>query len=197
MKDFRELLIDNKAYEKDFRQFNRICIGDYELSIQTYKYGYCKPDRALNNLKTYSSMELAIFKNDKMIIVEEDKLFNNFKYLNELLNNKDEGIYGYVPVNVLQELLEYLMCELNIEESEIVIKDITKNSVERSVRHNNERIYMKNNLDGLVDESISFDLEEELGEDLADKIRESWCLEQESSDKEYKELLSEAISEIE
>lgn len=109
MTDFRNLLTerDNDGF---VRRLNRITVGDYELSIQASRHAYCTPEKTLENLFDYKTMEVAIFKDNKWVSVESDNFFDGWRlaYKECFLQYYDGMVAGYVPVRVIQSLYEYI-----------------------------------------------------------------------------------------
>lgn len=121
MKDFRELLkieqyndyseIKHSLYLEPYRLFKGIDIGRFTISIQASQNHYCTPRHTLNDIYKYEDMEIAIFEKDKWIQPHTDIRFKNFNRLDELLDRYEEGniaVGGYVPVNLIQDLCNFL-----------------------------------------------------------------------------------------
>ncbi|WP_338627653.1 hypothetical protein QJR52_07150 [Clostridium baratii] len=111
MKDFRELLDANCI--KNFKMFSYrvmkwIKVGNYQLSIQASGSHYCEPQQTLRDLKNYISMEVGIFKNNEWINIRNDSFFDDWKYRMEFLENYDGMVAGYVPINIIQSLYDYI-----------------------------------------------------------------------------------------
>lgn len=111
MKDFRELLDANCI--KNFKLFSSrvmkwIEVGNYQLSIQASETHYCDPRKTLLNLKDYKLMEVGIFKNKEWDDLEKDSFFDKWKDRKEFLENYDGMVAGYVPINIIQSLYEYI-----------------------------------------------------------------------------------------
>ena len=107
MKDFRELL-KNRDMKDDMRLLERIKLGDYELSIQASEHHYSYPKETLNNLFDYEDMEVAIFKNNEFVNIEEDSFFNEWEYKEEFLKSYDGMVGAYMPIEIIQSLYNYL-----------------------------------------------------------------------------------------
>tara|TARA_R110000796_G_scaffold126793_10_gene241841 strand:+ start:322 stop:675 length:354 start_codon:yes stop_codon:yes gene_type:complete len=91
-------------------------VGVYRLSIQASKLHYCSPRENLD-LNLYTSMELGLWKtkdNTESIILGEDKNLLAFPRFDELKKyietTLDTGfaVFGYVPVDLLNDLYLYL-----------------------------------------------------------------------------------------
>lgn len=119
MEDFRKLLKVEKYEDyssmglksEPFRLFKGIDIGNFTVSIQASSNHYCTPRHTLKNLNEYEDMEIAIFEKDKWIQPHTDLRFKNFNRLDELLNTYEAGdvaVGGYVPINLIQDLCDYL-----------------------------------------------------------------------------------------
>lgn len=107
MKDFRELL-KNRSVDDGMRLLERIKLGDYELSIQASEHHYSYPKETLNNLFDYEDMEIAIFKNNEFVNIEEDSFFNRWKDREEFLKSYDGMVGVYTPIKIIQSLYDYL-----------------------------------------------------------------------------------------
>lgn len=108
MKNFTEVLIVNHE-SKYSRLFTGIKIGEYTLSVQGSPSHYCFPSVTLEpNL--YSNMEIALWKADEDFIdVSEDINFKSFSRLDDLMERWNDGVYGYVDVDIIQDLYEFLI----------------------------------------------------------------------------------------
>ncbi|MGV2640177.1 hypothetical protein GNF86_01810 [Clostridium perfringens] len=119
MKDFRELL-KNRDMKDGMRLLERIKLGDYELSIQASEHHYSYPKETLNNLFDYEDMEVAIFKNNEFVNIEEDSFFNGWKDREEFLKSYDGMVGAYTPIKIIQSLYDYL--EKSISRKSIINK---------------------------------------------------------------------------
>lgn len=108
MIDFRELL-ECKDTSGIFRINEWINLGDYKLSIQASNSHYCTPRENLIDLFEYESMEVAIFKNGDFINLEKDSFFDKWKDRDLFLENYDTQVAGYVPIDVIQSLFNYML----------------------------------------------------------------------------------------
>lgn len=102
------------------RYFEPIRIGNYELSIQASDGHYCSPRETLTQSYNYESVELAIFSvNSKRkyhnLDITKSKVFREFPMYNDLMSCSDGNytkncfmVFGYVPVNVVLSLINYL-----------------------------------------------------------------------------------------
>jgi RNA-binding protein YlmH len=93
------------------RHLNRIKAGEYEMSIQASYAHYCEPRETLEDLTQYTEMELALFKNGGWVQPREDEKIKQFPRYLELEERYEEGdvaVAGYVPVDLLQDLYDYL-----------------------------------------------------------------------------------------
>lgn len=88
----------NSYYNGTFEiQANRprlYCNDGYSISVQASKFHYCSP--RLNGLQDYKSVELGYPS-------AEDELIN--EYAKNALNYTDT-VYGYVPIEVVEKLIE-------------------------------------------------------------------------------------------
>lgn len=108
MKDFRELLESDENSSPFIRMLKRITVGAYELSIQASTYHYSVPRKTLVNLFDYEAMEVAIFKNEEWVNVEQDSFFNEWKDRTEFLEEYDGMVAGYIPIRMIQSLCDYI-----------------------------------------------------------------------------------------
>ena len=93
------------------RMFKWIEAGDYRMSIQASEYHYCEPRLTLEDLSNYEEMELALFKNGEWVQPREDEKIKSFPRYAELEERYEKGnvaVAGYVPVDLLQDLYDYL-----------------------------------------------------------------------------------------
>lgn len=93
------------------RYLNRITAGDYQISIQASDSHYCTPRRTLENLEEYDTMEIAIFQNGEWVQPRNDEKFQQFPRYEELVDHYEEGdcaVGGFVPVDLIQDLYDYL-----------------------------------------------------------------------------------------
>lgn len=89
------------------RKFEPIEVkNNVKLSIQAGEGIYSRPQKMLDK-HDYEAFEVAIFKNGNMVIVED---VSNDEGIIKKMNAFYDGIgvYGYVPVEVVQELYEQL-----------------------------------------------------------------------------------------
>lgn len=109
MKDFRELLKVRDEF-RSYRLFEAINVGNYEVSIQGSQSHYCNPRETIP-VDQYESMEIAIFDKDAWINPFSDERLKDFDRLEELLEHYENSscpIGGYVPIDLIQALCDYL-----------------------------------------------------------------------------------------
>jgi hypothetical protein len=103
----------NANSKKEYRKLKAVKAGKYMLSIQGSRGHYCSPRQTLP-VDLYSDMELAIInKKGSMVSINRSKLFRKFKRYDELLDRADSlnssaTVYGYVSVNLLNDLYCFL-----------------------------------------------------------------------------------------
>jgi len=93
------------------RHLNRLKAGDYEMSIQASFAHYCEPRETLEDLSQYTEMELALFKDGEWVQPRGDEKIKVFPRYAELEERYEEGnvaVAGWVPVDLLQDLYDYL-----------------------------------------------------------------------------------------
>ena len=77
----KQLELNNDFDEHDIQMFEKLKIGDYELSIQGSEGHYSQPRQNLEP-RLYDKMEIAIFKNENWIYPIDE--FDDFKRIEEL-----------------------------------------------------------------------------------------------------------------
>ncbi|WP_075810116.1 hypothetical protein [Clostridium perfringens] len=107
MKDFRELLETGYGGYRGFRVLQHLNVGEYKLSIQASDGHYCEPRKLLNNIYDYTHMEVAIIKGD-FVHIGFDNFFDNWEYKEKFLENFDGCVAGYIPIDIIQSLYEYM-----------------------------------------------------------------------------------------
>jgi hypothetical protein len=86
---------------------NRIRINEnVELSIQASYAHYCNP-RKTTTLNEYTEMELAVFEDNKFVPVE--RVMNNEILIDRFKEYYEGMVYGFVPVELLEELYQELI----------------------------------------------------------------------------------------
>lgn len=89
------------------RKFEWIRISDnIALSIQASFTHYCSPRKTIDKEK-YTSMELAIIKNNELARIRD--ITDNEKLINAFDDYCISGIYGCVPIALLEELYQELL----------------------------------------------------------------------------------------
>lgn len=104
MKDYQSPFGDSE--ERTLRLFNRVTLKDgVHLSIQCSYAHYCSPRKTVDVLN-YTTMELAIFKDEQFTNV--NAITNNKELANELNEYYEGTVYGYVPVELIEKLYQEL-----------------------------------------------------------------------------------------
>ena len=84
----------NGTFEIQANRPRLYCNDGYSISVQASEFHYCSP--RLNGLQDYKSVELGYPS-------AEDELIN--EYAENALNYTDT-VYGYVPIEVVEKLIE-------------------------------------------------------------------------------------------
>jgi hypothetical protein len=108
---FQQQLLTAKQ-DKYMRFFEAIQAGDYTLSIQASEGHYCTP-RVTVCPGDYSSMEMAIWRTESKGFLDFPKSstmrgFSHYKELMECSDGSHPTVFGYVPVWIIQKLINYL-----------------------------------------------------------------------------------------
>lgn len=108
MKRFIEI-IEIKEENEYFRLYEGIVIGEYTLSIQGSKSHYCSP-RSTIPVESYNQLEIAFWKDGREFIdASESNELKDFPRLDELMDRFNGGVYGYVDVDLIQDLYLYIV----------------------------------------------------------------------------------------
>jgi hypothetical protein len=83
------------------RDFQNIEFGDFLLSIRADATSNCTPRKTLDEINKYETMEFALVKGEKFLSVTD--VLPEFSKLKEI-QRYDHSIYGYVPVELIQDL---------------------------------------------------------------------------------------------
>lgn len=91
-----------------------ILIGSYRLSIIAHRFSYCTPRDTLRDLKDYTAMEMALLQDSKFVSLNDPILLNFplWSQLGDCLCD-EYAIFGYVPVEIIQQFYEYLKDTIN------------------------------------------------------------------------------------
>jgi hypothetical protein len=122
MIDFRTLIEETELSKESNKRLSEyglgghrmnkhIKAGEYDMSIQFSEYHYCSPRISEDDPNFYDSMEIAIFKDRKWVQPRNDEYIQNFPRFQELIERVEDGdvaVGGWVPVDVIQELYDYL-----------------------------------------------------------------------------------------
>jgi len=91
------------------RTFKPISIGEYDIHVFASSHSYCHPQRTLNNLYLYRTMEISVSHRGTLDFVDVIDEFPDFKFNNELSEHMFGLSYSYVPVEIIQKLYEHLI----------------------------------------------------------------------------------------
>lgn len=87
------------------KHFEPLNYNDFSISIQASAGNYCTPRESLEDVRQYKEMEFAVMHNNEFIRVSD--ILPTFTRLNEIEKHY-KTVYAYVPVELIQELLEEL-----------------------------------------------------------------------------------------
>jgi hypothetical protein len=97
-----------------FRNYEAIRAGDYKVSIQGSTGHYCSPRQVLE-ADEYSMMEIAVFSARKdrsnFLNFNRSSKLKAFPRFNELMEHADgpqPTVFGYVPVDLIQDLINHM-----------------------------------------------------------------------------------------
>lgn len=89
------------------RNFNPIKFGNnVELSVQASFSHYCSP-RTTTDLKDYTSMEIALFKDGEFISLT-GLLIPHIDLMKRAEGYYEGTVYGYMPVEMIEEIYQAL-----------------------------------------------------------------------------------------
>jgi hypothetical protein len=120
MEFIKRLIERNSPYtynneDTGFRIYKALQMDDdVLLSIQASYGHYCTPRQTLD-IELYSAMELAILKNGKFVSV--DQVTDNTSLIEKFDEYYEGMVYGFVPVELLEELYQELKQEVTNNES--------------------------------------------------------------------------------
>lgn len=99
--------------EHGFVMYNHLISGEYSLSVQASEYTYCTPRKTLEDLADYTHMEIAVLywnnESGKGDFIDVVRHFQDFPRRNELVDHDDGGVYAYVPVDLIEDLYQYML----------------------------------------------------------------------------------------
>jgi len=108
------MITDNLVFKRQgyCQSFEAVAAGNYRLSIQGSSAHYCTP-KSEGPCHRYTSMELAIFPKGKggFLHFKKSSVMRTFPRYDELVDRMDgKGgtVFGYVPVDLIDELYNYL-----------------------------------------------------------------------------------------
>ena len=109
MQDFRQQLTRDRRESGRWEQFDTIEAGDYKLSTQASEGAYCTPRESLDDVYSYSAMEVALFtKSGGWVhpshIAGMDSKFEDMWEPSDLRT----FVGPYINVEDIQELYEFL-----------------------------------------------------------------------------------------
>lgn len=96
----------------EYRMMKSIKAGNYKMSVQGSTTHYCSP-RITEAIENYNCMELALFNKKGWLHITRSSVLRNFPRYNELLEradgvNSSAPVFGYVPMDLLNDLYVYL-----------------------------------------------------------------------------------------
>jgi len=103
---------ENAKSNNDYRMLDAVKAGKYKMSVQGSTTHYCSPRTTLP-IEDYALMELALFNKKGWLHITRSKTLKAFPRYNELLEradgvNSSAPVFGYVPVDLLNDLYVYL-----------------------------------------------------------------------------------------
>ena len=103
---------ENAKSNNDYRMLDAVKAGKYKMSVQGSTTHYCSPRTTLP-VEDYALMELALFNKRGWLHIKRSKTLKAFPRYNELLEradgvNSSAPVFGYVPVDLLNDLYIYL-----------------------------------------------------------------------------------------
>jgi len=112
MELIKELQKQKDANSNNYRVLNAVKCGKYSMSVQGSTTHYCAP-RITLPVEDYALMELALFNKKGWLNITRSKILKAFPRYNELLEradgvNSSAPVFGYVPVDLLNDLYVYL-----------------------------------------------------------------------------------------
>lgn len=104
---------ENAKSNNEYRNLNAVKAGKYKMSVQGSSGHYCSP-RATLPVEDYTLMELALFNKKGWLHITKSSVLRAFPRYNELLEradgvNSSAPVFGYVPVDLLNDLYMYLI----------------------------------------------------------------------------------------
>jgi hypothetical protein len=101
--ELKEINITPKALA--LRDFDLLEYGNFAINVRADFGSYCTPRETLEKLNKYKEMEFAIVRGKKFLTVTD--VLPTFTKLQEI-EKYNSKVYGYVPVDLIQELYEEL-----------------------------------------------------------------------------------------
>jgi hypothetical protein len=116
---------ENSKSNNDYRMLDAVKAGEYKMSVQGSTIHYCSPRTTLP-VEDYALMELALFNKKGWLHITRSSVLKAFPRYNELLKrtivvrticlhhlsqasvNSSSPVFGYVPVDLLNDLYVYL-----------------------------------------------------------------------------------------
>jgi len=92
-----------------YRFFDSVNAGNYVLSIQASEGHYCSPRKNLP-AHAYFSFELAIWHKDSQHFLNaaQSSVMRSFPRWEELKGNSGSRVFGWVPEDLINDLINYL-----------------------------------------------------------------------------------------
>lgn len=97
-----------KNEDTNIRSFAPIGVdGVNYLSIQASSFNDCKPQRTINSIEEYTHLEVALTQSKDFKRVKD--ICEDFPALAEIELYFSEDIYSFVPIDLVDELFQYLV----------------------------------------------------------------------------------------
>ena len=103
---------ENAKSNSKYRKLDAVKAGKYKMSVQGSNGHYCSPRTTLP-IEDYAHMELALFNKKGWLHITRSSVLKAFPRYNELIEradgvNSSTTVFGYVPVDLLNDLYVYL-----------------------------------------------------------------------------------------
>ena len=89
-----------------------IKLNKLDISVQASKYHYCTPREDFDDINEYAEVEIALFNKDGgWAQPRTEPLLADFNQLTELIEHYETGdtaVGYYVPIELVNNLIEYL-----------------------------------------------------------------------------------------
>ena len=104
---YTQTTISSLGYVSISRIYDSVKAGSYYLSCQGSAGHYCYP-KDLLPIDTYDSLEVAVYRNNKMLNIAKSSVIRKFTEYDKLIEHNDGHVLGWVPIELLNELFKYL-----------------------------------------------------------------------------------------